>query len=391
MSDETTAEILAGIRSWVEIESPTTDPDGVNRMVDAVQQSYLALGVDTDRIAGRDGLGDHLRVRLPGAGEGPGILLLSHIDTVHPRGTLGQQPFRIDGDRAFGPGIYDMKGGVYIAFHAVRELIRSGRTTPLPVIHLVTADEEIGSPTSRELIRTEGARARYVLVTEPAREGGRIVTARKGVARFRLTTRGRAAHAGARHQDGRSAIREMARLILALEELTDYERGITANVGLIAGGTGVNVVPAEARAEVDFRLPSLAAADELLAWMAALTPFDPDVRLAVEGGLDRPPFEKSAPIAALFEPPGRSPPRSASRSRTPRAAAAATAISSRPACRCSTVWASTAWARTPTTSSSTSPRWCRAPPCCAACSRPSPERAIRFLGTMGLPRAPQLR
>jgi glutamate carboxypeptidase len=300
-SDEATAEILAGIRSWVEIESQTADRDGVNRMIDALQQSYLAIGADTDRIAGRDGLGDHLRVRLPGGGDGPGILILSHVDTVHPKGTLAAQPFRIDGERAFGPGIYDMKGGVYLAFHAARELVRAGRTTPLPVTHLITADEEIGSPTSRDLIRAEGERARYVLVTEPAREGGKIVTARKGVARFRLTTRGRAAHAGARHQDGRSAIREMARLILALEELTDYQRGITVNVGLIAGGTGVNVVPAECRAEVDFRLPSLAAADELLAWMAALTPFDPDLRLTVEGGLDRPPFEKTAPIAALLE------------------------------------------------------------------------------------------
>jgi len=127
------------------------------------------------------------------------------------------------------------------------------------------------------------------------------VTARKGVARFTLRTIGRAAHAGARHQDGRSAIREMARLILALEGLTDYARGITANVGLVAGGTGVNVVPAECRARVDFRLPTLAAVDELTAWMGALTPFDPDVRLEVEGGLDRPPFEKNALTAALLE------------------------------------------------------------------------------------------
>jgi glutamate carboxypeptidase len=270
-------------------------------MIEAVEQSYLALGLPAERIAGRDGLGDHLRVRLQGGGDGPGVLVLSHVDTVHPKGTLARQPWQVEGDSAFGPGVYDMKGGVYLAFHAIRELVRAGSTTPLPVVHLITADEEIGSPTSRALIVAEGARARYVLVTEPAREGGRIVTARKGVARFALRTVGRAAHAGARHQDGRSAVREMARLILALEELTDYARGITANVGLVAGGSGVNVVPAECCAEVDFRLPSLAAVDELLAWMGALTAFDPDVRLEVEGGLDRPPFEKSASIAALLE------------------------------------------------------------------------------------------
>ena len=301
MSSEAIAEILAGIRSWVEIESQTADRDGVNRMIDAVEQSYLALGARTERIAGRDGLGDHLRARLPWGGERPGILLLSHVDTVHPKGTLARQPWRIEGDSAFGPGVYDMKGGTYIAFHAVRELVLAGRVPPLPVTHLITADEEIGSPTSRDLILAEGSAARYVLVTEPAREGGKVVTARKGVARFALRTVGRAAHAGARHQDGRSAVREMARLILALEELTDYARGITANVGLVSGGSGVNVVPAECRAEVDFRLPSLAAVDELLAWMGALTTSDPDVRLELEGGLDRPPFAKNAMTAALFE------------------------------------------------------------------------------------------
>jgi glutamate carboxypeptidase len=301
MSSETVAEMLAGIRSWVEIESQTADTDGVNRMIDALEQSYLALGARTLRIAGRDGLGDHLRVRMPWGGEGSGILLLSHVDTVHPKGTLARQPFRIEGDSAFGPGIYDMKGGIYLAFHALRELVHGGCETPLPVTHLITADEEVGSLSSRELILAEGGRARYVLVTEPAREGGRVVTARKGVARFTLRTIGRASHAGSRHQDGRSAIKEMARLILALEERTDYARGITANVGLVAGGTGANVVPAACRAEVDFRLPSLAAGDDLLAWLGALSPFDPDVRLEVEGGLDRPPFEKSAMIAALFE------------------------------------------------------------------------------------------
>ena len=252
-------------------------------------------------LAGRDGLGDHLRARLPWGSDGPGILILSHVDTVHPKGTLARQPWRVEGDSAFGPGVYDMKGGTYLAFHAIRELVHAGRTTPLPVTHLITADEEIGSPTSRDLIIAEGSAARYVLVTEPAREGGKVVTARKGVARYTVRTLGRAAHAGARHQDGRSAIREMARLILALEELPDYERGNTANVGLVEGGTGVNVVPAECWARVDFRLPTLAAVDELTAWMGALTPFDPDVRLEIEGGLDRPPFEKNALTAALLE------------------------------------------------------------------------------------------
>jgi len=295
-------EILAGIREWVEIESPTTDAAAVNRMVDKVQADYAAIGARLERFPGRDGFGDHLLVTSPWGGDGPGILVLSHLDTVHDIGTLGTKlPFRVEGDVAYGPGIYDMKGGAHLAFAAMRHLARLGRETALPIRHLYVSEEEVGSPTSREIIEREARRAKYVLVTEPAREGGRIVTARKGTARFDLHIKGRAAHSGARHEDGRSAIKELARQILDLEGMTDYSTGVTVNVGVVSGGTRANVVAEEARAEVDMRVPNPEIGAAAVARVLAIKAYDPDVTLTVTGGLNRPGYEKGAAIEALFQ------------------------------------------------------------------------------------------
>ncbi len=300
MTDET-ADLLAGIRTWVEIESYTTDIAGVNGVADRVTADYAKSGAEVTRVPGT-GFGDHLVVRAPWGGQTntPGILIISHMDTVHPKGTLETFPFRTEGDLAFGPGIYDMKGGAYIAMRAVCDLANSGGA-PLPVTHLFVADEEIGSPTSKELIIELGRAAKYVLVTEPAREGGKIVVARKGAVRYEVTTHGEASHAGARHQDGRSAIKEMAHTILKFEAMTDYERGTTCNVGLINGGTGTNVVPARCWIKVDFRIADMAALGEVEAFVRGLTPEDPDVRIEITGGLDRPPYERDAGIDALFD------------------------------------------------------------------------------------------
>ncbi|MCU0623339.1 MAG: M20 family metallopeptidase [Gemmatimonadaceae bacterium] len=302
-----TDEILAGIRAWIEIESPTDVPEAMSRMAARVQADYEAIGARVERIPGRDGFGDHLLVtedRLcpPEAAAGPGVLVLSHIDTVHPMGTLaGPLPFRIEGDRAYGPGAEDMKGGTYLALAALRQLAREGRRTKLPVRHLLVSDEEMGSPTSREHIEREGRRARFVLVTEPARSGGKIVTARKGVGSFRLRVTGRAAHAGVEHHLGRSAIRELSRQVEVVEGMTDYARGLTVNVGVIGGGTRQNVVPEEAWAQIDVRVPNPALGEEITHRLHALQPFDPDCRLVVEGGIERPGYEKTPAIAALYE------------------------------------------------------------------------------------------
>jgi glutamate carboxypeptidase len=159
----------------------------------------------------------------------------------------------------------------------------------------------VGSPTSRAIIEREARRAKAVLVTEPAREGGKIVTGRKGVGRFDLRLTGRPAHSGTRHQDGRSAVKELARQILDIEAMTDYARGVTVNVGLVAGGTRANVVAAEAWAEIDMRVPNPEIGDEMVARMLALHPYDPDVTLRITGGMNRPGYEKSPEIEALFQ------------------------------------------------------------------------------------------
>ena len=177
---------------------------------------------------------------------------------------------------------------------------RQGKRTRLPVTFLFIPEEEVGSPTSRARIEEAARGHKYALVMEPGRDGDKVVTSRKGVGRFTLTVRGKAAHAGVRHQDGRSAILEMAKQILRIEDKTDYARGITCNVGLIKGGSGVNVTPAECSVEVDLRVPNMALAEEMTHWFLGLEPIGHEVTLAVEGGMNRPPYQKDAGIADLF-------------------------------------------------------------------------------------------
>ncbi|MGX1103081.1 MULTISPECIES: M20 family metallopeptidase [Bradyrhizobium] len=296
-----TAAILDGIRRWVEIESPTERPDQVNKLADLVASGYRDLPATVERIAGRDGCGDHLVTRSSWGQDAPGILVLSHLDTVHPMGFIERLPFRVDGDSAFGPGIYDMKGGAYLAYHAFRQVCADGSRPPLGITQLYVSDEEIGSPTSRALIEAEGRKAKYVLVTEPARDGGKIVTGRKGVARFDVFIKGAPAHAGTRPEDGRSAIRELGNVIQALEAMNDLKRGVTVNVGVVRGGTKPNVIAEEAYAEVDMRVPTMADADELVPKILGITSRTEGVSVKISGELNRPPYEKSNAGAALYE------------------------------------------------------------------------------------------
>ncbi|MDE2061495.1 MAG: M20 family metallopeptidase [Bradyrhizobium sp.] len=293
--------ILDGIRRWVEIETPTDAPDQVNKLASIVADGYRGLPARLDRVAGHSGCGDHLVVRSSWGQERPGILVLSHLDTVHPLGFIGRLPFHVKDDSAFGPGIYDMKGGAYLAFHAFRELCANGEHSPLGITHLYVSDEEIGSLTSRALIEAEGRKAKYVLVTEPARDGGKIVTSRKGVARFEVFIRGVPSHAGTRPQDGRSAIRELGSVIQTLEAMNDLSRGITVNVGVVRGGTKPNVIAEAAYAEVGMRVPTLADANALVPKILGLTAKTEGVSVEVTGELNRPPFEKSPAGTALFE------------------------------------------------------------------------------------------
>jgi len=294
-------KILDGIRRWVEIETPTEVPAQVNKLADVVADGYRDLPVALERIAGRDGCGDHLVARSSWGQDAPGVLVLSHLDTVHPLGFIERLPFNIDGDRAFGPGIYDMKGGAYLAYHAFRQVCVDGTPLPLGITQLYVSDEEIGSPTSRALIEAEGRKAKYVLVTEPARDGGKIVTGRKGVARFEVFIKGVPAHSGTRPQDGRSAIRELGHLITTLEAMNDSSRGISVNVGVVRGGTKPNVIAEEAYAEVDLRVPAIADADEIIPKILGLKSRTDGVSVRVTGELNRPPYEKGNAGAALYE------------------------------------------------------------------------------------------
>jgi glutamate carboxypeptidase len=293
--------ILDGIRRWVEIETPTDAPEQVNKLADIVADGYRGLPATIERIAGKDGCGDHLVARSSWGQDAPGILVLSHLDTVHPMGFIERLPFSVQGDAAFGPGIYDMKGGAYLAYHAFRQLCANGASSPLGVTQLFVSDEEIGSPTSRALIEAEGQKAKYVLVTEPARDGGKIVTGRKGVGRFEVFIKGRPAHAGTRPQDGRSAVRELANVIQTLEAMNDTARRITVTVGVVRGGTRPNVIPEEDYAQVDLRMPTIADADELVSRILNLTSRSEGVTVKVVGGLNRPPYEKGNAVAALYE------------------------------------------------------------------------------------------
>jgi glutamate carboxypeptidase len=293
--------ILDGIRRWVEIETPTEAPAEVNKLADLVAMGYRDLPATIERIAGHSGCGDHLVARSSWGQGAPGILVLSHLDTVHPIGFIERLPFKIEGDSAFGPGIYDMKGGAYLAYHAFRQVCAQGVHSPLGITQLFVSDEEIGSPTSRALIEQEGRKAKYVLVTEPARDGGKIVTGRKGVARFEVFIKGVPSHAGTRPEDGRSAIRELGNIIQTLEAMNDPRRGVTVNVGVVRGGTKPNVIAEEAYAEVDMRVPTIADSDELVPKILSLKSRTDGVSIKVVGELNRPPYEKGNAGAALYE------------------------------------------------------------------------------------------
>jgi glutamate carboxypeptidase len=289
------------LQGWVARESPTLDAAAVNKMQDLVQAFFSVDSCHVERFPGQNGLGDTLKITAgPASGERP-VLVMSHVDTVHPLKTIERDlPLRRDGDRLYGPGIYDMKGGAYLAAEAFRDVAIRG-TARRPMVFLFTPDEEIGSPTTRAIIEDEGRRAAFALVTEPARDGGKIVTARKGVGRFEVHVEGRPAHSGARHQDGRSAIREAARQILAIEALTDYERGVTTTVATVAGGTAPNVIPQHCRFSVDLRVTTVTDGQHFERQLLALQPHDPDVRIKVEGSMNRPPMAKSPAIQQLFD------------------------------------------------------------------------------------------
>jgi glutamate carboxypeptidase len=301
VSEPATEAMVAEISRWAALESPTRDAAGVNRMMDLVAASVADAPITVERVPGKQGLGDSLVMRAGPQREDGAILVMSHLDTVHPVGTASHDLLvRVEGDRLYGPGVYDMKGGACLALEAFKAAARAG-AMGRPVVYLMTPDEEIGSPTTRALIEDFARRAAFALVTEPARDGGKVVTGRKGVGRFEAHVEGRPAHSGSRHQDGRSAIREAAHQILAIEGMTDYGRGVTTTIGMVSGGTAANVIPQHCRFEIDLRVVTAADGEEYAARITGLTARDPDVRVTITGGMNRPPYERSDATGALFE------------------------------------------------------------------------------------------
>ncbi|WP_414834168.1 M20/M25/M40 family metallo-hydrolase [Afifella sp. YEN Y35] len=283
-------EMLAGLKPWIETESPTFDAAAVNRMMDLVQHELAALGGKVERIPGRMGLGDSVRATMPHAraGEG-GILLLGHLDTVHPLGTIDVLPFKREGEICYGPGLMDMKGGNYVYLDALRKLFAAGIETPLPVTVLFTPDEEIGTPSTRELIEAEAKRHKYILVPEPARPDGGAVIGRYAIARFNLTARGKPSHAGWQLAEGRSAIAAMAKKVAEIEGMTTED--CTFSVGVFNSGRWVNCVSSVCDAEVLSMAKTQELLDEGIAKMMAFNSSDGDVTLDVTRGVTRPVWE----------------------------------------------------------------------------------------------------
>lgn len=293
-------EMLAGLRPWVECESPTWDAARVGQMMDLAARDLALAGARIERVPGRMGFGDCVRASFDGVEAGPGILILGHLDTVHPVGVLQRLPFRREGERCYGPGIYDMKAGNYIALEAIRQVRRVQGRTRLPLTVLLTSDEEVGSPSTRDLIEAEAARHKYVLVPEPARPDGGVVTGRYAIARFNLEAIGRPSHAGARLSDGRSAIRIMADMIPTIESMTTSD--CTFSVGVIHGGQWVNCVSSSCSGEALSMAKRQEDLDHGVERMLALSKDGAnDGQFIVTRGVTRPVWEPNAKTMALYE------------------------------------------------------------------------------------------
>lgn len=289
--------LVETIEALVRIESPTHDKAAVDRCGAELAGRLSTLGGRITFVSTATA-GNHLRAEF-GSGRRQ-VLLLGHFDTVWSVGQIERMPLRHEGDRLAGPGIFDMKAGISLGMLATRALLDLAPPRDTRLVMLWTTDEETGSKTSRALIETEARASEAVLVLEPALPGGALKTSRKGCGEYELIVRGRAAHAGVDPSKGVSAIREIARQVLAVEALQDLDRGVSINVGLVSGGSRPNVVAEEARARIDARAPTRADADRVDQAIRRLTPHLADARLEITGGFERPPMERTEGVAKLF-------------------------------------------------------------------------------------------
>jgi glutamate carboxypeptidase len=295
-------DIVDLIRELAECESPSFDAAAVNRFVDLMADKLAGLGKVKTFPGGRFGKNLRCEFTLPGRKKDGQLLALGHSDTVWTIGTLKQMPFREAEGRLWGPGVLDMKSGIVFFLFALRALVELDRPVRRRVVLQLNCDEEVGSETSRPLTEDAARKSAAVLVLEPGTGlMGKLKTARKGVGDYTVTVKGRASHAGVDFEAGASAILELARQIERIATFTQLSRGVTVNPGVISGGTRTNVIAAEARAEVDIRVLREKDAPALDKKFRSLRPFDKRCSIQVEGGLNRPPMERSPGIRALFK------------------------------------------------------------------------------------------
>lgn len=290
------------LKILVETESPSHEKRAVDRVGQIVAEEARRLGAQVEILPSQT-TGDHILARFAAAGKAPGglkpILLLCHMDTVFPLGTIEKFPYKEAGDRISGPGTLDMKAGIVIALAAIEAAQKSGLDRPVTL--LCTSDEESGSQSSRQHIERLARESALVLVLEGGMVDGALKTWRKGVGEFWVRARGRAAHSGGDHEKGRNAIEEMAHQVLAIQKLTDYSKQTTLNVGVIRGGTVSNVVPEEAVIQVDVRVMQPGEWERLEAEMSKLRAVLDGTSLEITGSLNRPPMPFDDTMKATFE------------------------------------------------------------------------------------------
>jgi len=296
-------DLIAFIRALVETESPSGDNAGSSAVAKMLAEAARGIGgVNSVERIPVPNFGEHVRIRaFNEVSDAAPIVLLGHTDTVHPRGTIDQRPWRVKGNRIYGPGVFDMNSSCALALELLRCFSKTNIKPRSPLTVMLMCDEESGSLHGRALIEAEAKDAAAVLVLEPSASGGRVKTARKGTAIFTVRVHGRAAHAGLEPEKGVSAVLELARQTIRLHELNDGANGTTVTVTVINGGTVSNVVPAEATAEVDMRFTSLALGERVEREILNLKPFDSRAQVIVEGGINRPPLERTDKVAALYE------------------------------------------------------------------------------------------
>jgi len=295
-------EVLALTCALVENESPSGDQDGSSAVVSLLASAAGSIGAvnSVERIASEE-FGEHILIRAfaNNASNAP-IMILGHTDTVHPRGAIKERPWRTEGNRVYGPGVFDMKVNCAVVLEALRACEATGLIPSSPVTILLTCDEESGSPSGRPLVEAEAKTARATLVLEPPASNGRVKTGRKGTGMFTLEVEGRAAHAGLDPEKGVSAVLELARQTIRLHNLNDLPAGTIVTVNVVQGGTHSNVIPAEASAEIDLRFASQEIGKRVEQTILNLKPMDERAKLTVKGGINRPPLERTEKVQRLF-------------------------------------------------------------------------------------------